>query len=121
MIGQFVFAISLRTVPSLFFSCSLNLKKKWLSYATSQSAIKSREAYKIGKYSRLASENGASFVPLVFEIFGSFSEAVSDFLKELAQLALSNAPDGSGFLSPIAFKNNWITEARKLLSISLAH
>ena len=90
------------------------------SYATSQSAIKSREAYKIGKYSRLASENGASFVPLVFELFGSFSEAVSDFLKELAHLALSNAPDGSGFLSPIAFKNNWITEARKLLSISLA-
>ena len=53
-------------------------------------------------------------------MFGSFSEAVSDFLKELAHLALSNAPDGSGFLSPIAFKNNWITEARKLLSISLA-
>jgi hypothetical protein len=90
------------------------------SYAMSHSAIKSREACKIGKYSRLASENGASFVPLVFEIFGSFSEAVSDFLKELAHLALTNAPDGCGFLSPIAFKNNWITEARKLLSISLA-
>ena len=50
----------------------------------------------------------------------AIEKAVSDFLKELAHLALTNAPDGSGFLSPIAFKNNWITEARKLLSISLA-